>query len=520
MMPEPMPETTFPMTLSHSAFPVPEPMPAPTGSPGVPQTTSGPCGCGWSTQHGCRVSGIQLTTALTHQMLLPACHDGRASGKLCAVLRQLRSESSALSRCLDLGPRLCSVAPECQWGAQSQGQCGIDEEQLVLRLVGTENRHNPLVKMIMLHDHCSKHGEEWCDADPACAWGKAWPRDRCDVKPAIMIHMALSSPRMMGTLEQMSQEAKCLAGSVRTGNATCSRPCRMVHGLCRLEPRFAQFRSLKHTVDVLCMRSMEAGKGCPTPCQSQRVVFRGGARITCKAPAHLRPPNHPQLRMVTVNRHLVDVMTLLMGLTEPFAEQCVAQDEATCHASTPVCTQAVEAGGGMPLPPPTLVPGAPAGGHGPGVKGILQAFAHAIAEGRAGEVLEDYFENNPTAVGNITGKALGGFSALLKPSTSRSAPLPAPLEEEWEEEEEEGEGYDDFDPSDVRRHRHHRGDTAAWAAACGGAALLAAVCAGIAFGALCHARMARTQAREPLLAGGGGLADRELEPASAPPASA
>jgi len=266
-------------------------------------------------------------------------------------------------------------------------------------------------------------------------------------------------------------------------------------------------------MDLLCQRSfMQRDGSCPAPC---RVSTQSGMRQTCRGP--------PQLPMVKVrqppgsefvNRILVD----MMSATLLYQHRCQAparQHPAQCMETVTVCDREKhnfgKEGDGLVdhIGPAAALPG-------PGFKGVLQKAVHAMAAGKSAEFFDDYLENNPETITNLTSKALQSLSEYFheKPGTApmpaappaQAAP-PAPTSQGSDvpfEEVSDAPKREDLPPlPDLAKAGVSESLRNPWVIAAGAAAL-AISCSGIAMGALCHAQLLTTQAREPLLDASGG----------------
>eukprot|EP00971_Amphidinium_carterae_P161000 3192384-Amphidinium_carterae.1 len=114
--------------------------------------TSIPCGCSWSSRGGCGVSTPQFIHAFSDSKIDRLCEStdnkGNKSVSSPEVLQsetetkraeimagyecQLRARMHALlpmmKECIGLSNHACWNATYCEWGAQQERQCGIDEE--------------------------------------------------------------------------------------------------------------------------------------------------------------------------------------------------------------------------------------------------------------------------------------------------------------------------------------------------------------------------------------------------------
>mmetsp|Transcript_59296 Transcript_59296/g.138122 ORF Transcript_59296/g.138122 Transcript_59296/m.138122 type:complete len:195 (-) Transcript_59296:222-806(-) len=187
----------------------------------------------------------------------------------------------------------------------------------------------------------------------------------------------------------------------------------------------------------------------------------------------------------------------------PYQQQCVSvMHPDMCQRHGAMCDK-------EQAPALVLKEPAQAAAFGPGLKGALQRASSAIASGRAHQLLEDHFENTAEDLQNLTKMALDSLSSLFKSTAPPSTVPPTTPEPSF---------ADDAEP--LEEHELESEVMNLWVVA-GVAAMVAAVCSGVALGVLCHARLVRGQAREPLLAGSRAEAgaavpgrDNETEPMS------
>eukprot|EP00931_Biecheleriopsis_adriatica_P028719 TRINITY_DN17118_c0_g1_i2.p1 TRINITY_DN17118_c0_g1~~TRINITY_DN17118_c0_g1_i2.p1 ORF type:complete len:699 (-),score=160.96 TRINITY_DN17118_c0_g1_i2:121-2184(-) len=522
---------------------------------------AGLCGCSWNVKAGCVVSAAQMMASLTNaDMVGPrwcGSHLRKNKDALedCDIRREVFAEVQAFKKCLHLGPRDCADADECQWASQGSGQCGIDEEQLLVRLVGVENRNHPLVQMVMTHDHCSKHSEEWCEADGMCSWT---PRPRqavCDVHPDFLIRTMTENPSLVLGLMHSSRKGLCS----RLSEDACTGECAWKLGSCDLKP-FAQIQSpLEDMVQSLCTMTARLGRPCPDPCVTT-------SDNGCEPPDVFPwSSNTTDLMRGMRESRVMKIMALMSTSSILYERECVDKGALTCKASDELCDAAGE-------PNANGLSSSEGKYHsGPGMKGIIKTAAKAVAEGKAGDFLEEYLENNPDKVKQITDNALDRLSSLLVPPGRRPpgarkpvVPAGAPDDDKYEDEEPaEGRPYveeepsyiddqttasekeemqqeaerdealrekqeEEFDEEEMERMRkaavaektkkeeesgvlgvfnHVLENKKAEESGSQmllmviGGVVLAMTCAAFAFGALCHAGLLKPQAREPLLLG-------------------
>jgi len=448
------------------------------------------------------VSTRQLVESFSKSSLLGAyCSDEYSEE--CMLRKNIARTTEEFPSCLDMGPRDCRDSPLCQWNAQGDNACGIDEEQAVLRIVGPQFRGHPLVETIMMHDHCSKQTHETCDAEDACLMAYSMGGRRCDVKPSWIVREMLEYPKLMIDTKLAQAEATCRAHQLETHGfkAKCTGICRMIDGVCRMDPREierAPIPPLGAMLDMMCNQAFHAEHKCPAPCEEH---YQHGHQ-PCRGPERyhsrsftLRADQHDR-----ASDHIVKVFTVLMSSTMLYQHRCDDlghYGSNMCHAASQVCD--VEKHDFAKHHGPHFADFAKnrtAMAGSPGFKGIFKRATQAIAEGRAEHFLEDYFENNPEALGNMTKKAVDMFANFFKSSNTEAkepaivAPEPSPvLEPSPSHMVNEG-------PAEP--HPRRLGRAAPILVGLGGV-IIATVCAGVACGALCHARILGTSARQPLL---------------------
>lgn len=251
-------------------------------------------------------------------------------------------------------------------------------------------------------------------------------------------------------------------------------------------------------------------------------------KLTCRGPRQIPQVHHPAPRG---SKQVVNILVDLMSSTMLYQNRCQAparNHPAQCQESVPVCDREehrfVGKEGGSLVdhlgPSGTAMAG-------PGFKGVLQKAVQAVQAGKSSEFLDDYLENNPETVTQLTNKALQSLSDYFheKPGTTTYPTTAAPLtttNEDLEtpmtdERAEEMPALPDLTKNGMLGSLGNPWIVAA------GAAAIAISCSGIAMGALCHAQLLQSQAREPLLdANGGGAAasaagGQEMESASFTP---
>jgi len=272
---------------------------------------------------------------------------------------------------------------------------------------------------------------------------------------------------------------------------------------------------LRNVFNTLCMQSWKSshGRNCPRHC----VQIHNHAIRECRGPQldrfFLEGVQH-QIQMRTPsNERIVQVMAVLKSSQMIHQFHCDSNHTPlACQISRPTCNEDFHLPGATPQNPfgGRNSQGGPHGrGHHPGVgfKGIFREAAQAIASGHAEEYLEDYFENHPDTVKNLSKKAFDSLSKYFNKASTTSLPettVPAVTTAPPETTIEGDDGETEFT---------NQWFLNPWFIATN-ATLVAAICTGLAMGVLCHARLSRTAAREPLLASGNSgpmLREQEME---------
>mmetsp|Transcript_25385 Transcript_25385/g.59049 ORF Transcript_25385/g.59049 Transcript_25385/m.59049 type:complete len:509 (-) Transcript_25385:177-1703(-) len=212
-----------------------------------------PCGCSWSSRGGCGISSEELLHVLSHSKVDELClrtgNKGNQSATSpdvlgdaqnehvsqvlvkyeCGFREQIHKFLPKLRSCPHLAPKDCVAAPYCEWGAQQEGKCGVDEEKLVMDLAGEYNHNHPLVQFIVISNDCRERGEQSCEIEPKCEWHR-W--GGCDMKEAQFYKTILQHPRLVRMLDHLKESTFCHAYFER--NDFCiGHMCRMEYGICR-----------------------------------------------------------------------------------------------------------------------------------------------------------------------------------------------------------------------------------------------------------------------------------------------
>lgn len=459
-----------------------------------PEPASQPidCGCSWSSLSGCRVSGEQLLAGLE---ALPGANPGCAGGgdaqhhEECALRQSMASTAGKYKHCFALDAPACAASPLCSWGEQSQGECGVNELHLLQTLAGPKLSKNPIIQAALQAVTCQKFNEQSCSLHHTCAWVTMEGASMCDVAPAIAVKTVIRYPQVVIDLPRATMDAVCRAQhEAKHGyQAECdSSACRMEGTFCTLDESKYESPPIHEAMETMCQQAQSLQRTCPSPCRMKDSV--------CSAPAFgVRTPTHSKERDL-----IVKVLSLAASASVLYEERCRAPERGSrmaCQATAPVCDATAHdfAGGSSSAwaRPRDVSPG-------PGFRGVLGRAAQAFAAGRADQFLTEYLENHPEDVGNLTMQAWDSLSSLFRRAeTTTTPPPPAPAMVV----SDAGEVFE-LDRANVTdAAKIARIARAAPLLVAAGAVVVAGVCAGVAFGALCHARLSRAQAREPLLDG-------------------
>lgn len=467
------------------------------------------CGCSWSAQQGCQVSGEQVVASLSDEQQTKDWCDGYSSEE-CRIGTHVSQIVASFRHCFGLSAMRCGADPACQWGAQRVGHCGIDEEHFMVKAVGPENQNHPLVRMIMYHDHCNQLSEERCDADLLCeSQGLAGPRT-CDVKPSLVAKIIMTNPRLVLEWEETSLMAMCHAQSVhaKLGDAApslrnCGGPCSLTPaGACVVDhAKMPKTPELQQIIDGLCDSEYRMSKhDCPSPC----VFARSGSRMICRGP----PVSGSMLRVedTSPDKNLIAVLVFVTSAMMPYEQQCKHLPEMQCRDAQPVCKEKASAWAKAHLKTPSKVALPTLG-----FKGVLHEAAQAVANGKGREFMEEFISNNPDAVHELTGKLADRLKTLMQPVTTpepvAATAVPARTDEAPHTQAfSQHGGHPQVSKNTVTKQTQDKvsqlvpdglGDKLAspWiVAVC--AALVAAICAGVALGVLCSSRLLRGESRE------------------------
>lgn len=493
------------------------------------------------------MSGPQFVNALTQSNTQSMCESSAAKDQRaeleCSIRQKIKEVAEQASSCLSLNPQQCmqssiSGSALCQWAAQGANECGIDEEKLVTSLVGRWNLKHPLVRAVILHDKCSELGEQFCEANPDCKWQRGQGRRDafCDMNPSTFFRMLITKPVILQLTQFVMSGAICRAEYEHGSPPMCKAPCVLQSGICRLDVDRLKPPNMFELLEVVCSKAAENYQDCPSPC------VRSWQTRSCQRPARLPLGFDPEHMQLTREDMLVaEIFMVLQGATLVYEHQCNTMDEdpRACTASLPTCSAdrtahfmpANRKAGQIPDIPPT-----------PGMKGALGNMLSSVTHGLASHNLSQFLVEHPEVVEKVTQRlgvpkvgemiekhpqaaaaataaaaALGtGIGSILKRPAQPppdSAPAPVPLAQGSDPivprpPPAQSEGLTELtnEMNDVAIEaaagRSEAGDMSQWYSnpwtIAAGTTLSAAICAGIAMGALCHAQMFRS-ARAPLL---------------------
>lgn len=487
-----------------------------------------PCGCSWSSQNGCGISGAEFVSTLTQLVNVKVCTEGDLqddrSKMECGIRQHVKAAAERASICLGFNAQQCMHAAVtgsalCQWGAQGANQCGIDEEKLLVSLVGEPLMQHPLMQAVILHDKCSELGEQFCEANPDCSWLVTRASTAlCDMNPRSFFRALIDKPVILQLTQFSMSGAICRAEYEHGNPPSCRSPCILEAGICRLDISQAKAPNMFELMEVVCTTAQE---DCPSPCK--RMMGK------CHRPAMLPQSYDPQyMRLTNEDMIVAQVFMVLQSATLMYEQQCnLRHSRDMCFAASKTCDD-------QQIPhvtPASRQPGrtAPALPAAPGMKGALGKLLGAVTGGMASRNLSQFLLQHPDEVMKVTqklgvpkvgelmekhpagavaaaaaaGKIAQGIESILKrapspvpiPPSPRAVPAPAPAIL-----------IDSVPSSTGTRHSKDLAEAAElpaawytnpWAVAAG-TTLSAAICAGIAMGALCHAQMVRS-ARDPLL---------------------
>mmetsp|Transcript_69914 Transcript_69914/g.130645 ORF Transcript_69914/g.130645 Transcript_69914/m.130645 type:complete len:561 (-) Transcript_69914:97-1779(-) len=213
------------------------------------------CGCTMTQEEGCGMSSQQLFKVLTESPSLEMCERTDNSGdavrtshwldaeeekmrtsvlKECKAKLKLKELAKEFNVCHDLATEdACKSKPDhCEWAAQDEHMCGMDEEKLIAKFVGDEYKDHPLVKNILIQDACSTKGFEACQEDAKCGYSHA--RAKCVANNEILYNSFMEHPALFQVLDIQRRGAVCQAWAdfVWDGEICWNEECHWERGLC------------------------------------------------------------------------------------------------------------------------------------------------------------------------------------------------------------------------------------------------------------------------------------------------
>lgn len=257
----------------------------------------------------------------------------------CSMRRRVKEQVEDLAECLGFGSRDCAAMKKCQWGAQEHVRCGINEQQLLVSLLGKEHLEHPLVKAVLLNDECREHGDKTCEVSGQCilrsdrrTTGKV-----CDLHPREILQSLLARPSLVKLMDISQVGAACRA-RYEHGDNVCSEPCHMEWGVCRLDLNAVRPVTISKVVENLCSISGEFGE-CLRPC-----VEVGSS---CVSPEHVVTSANKalmnRLKKDALNSHDIEIaeaFEAIHGATELYESVCNSKKSSLgkCRAAATTCT--------------------------------------------------------------------------------------------------------------------------------------------------------------------------------------
>jgi len=368
----------------------------------------------------------------------------------CQARSEIKKTLPDRFQCMKYSASECYKSRHCEWGAQRERHCGVDEERLILDVVGEDHVDHPLVQFLVTSNACREKGQQACVADPSCEWG----HPVCDIKEALVYHQVFYHPQMLVLLQILQANAYC--HSLHESRQMCASPiCRMEYGICRFNHTMGKDLikfEFDDMVRVVCQShspsrkpravtgaedegsTTQAPPECNSPC---RVSETGECEPPVKVPHNMREAN--------ITRSDWHIFGLLLQfdasvfLTERICNH-YDRDQDRCLTSEETCGEHHK-----PEPPPvdhSNVKDLSELSHGKsggiGSDGVLGQIIQAAKTGEVNKRLDDYLQSHPEALAEIGAKMREGFENFAK--------KPAEPRDEFEEEEfVHGERDDDDD---------------------------------------------------------------------------
>jgi len=154
--------------------------------------------------------------------------------KECQARAKLRDVAKRFEVCTTLTEKeACdSKSDLCEWEAQDEKLCGIDEEKLVVAVVGDTLKTHPLIENVIVQDKCSAMNHEKCNKDAKCAW--MHEKDSCMANPALLFNAFIEHPALFVVVDSQEQAAVCgsFTENVWHGRYCWEDRCHWEHGIC------------------------------------------------------------------------------------------------------------------------------------------------------------------------------------------------------------------------------------------------------------------------------------------------
>jgi len=445
------------------------------------------CGCSWA-RAGCGVSTEQLVNGLAYSPVNRMCEQrspkdfvaGSWAARECRARHKVKDVLPKFQLCQGYGAAKCSRETQCQWGAQATGKCGIDEEELLIEVLRRDYKslEHPLIRMIRMHDECSKLGEHTCEANTKCAWQDMQGGARhCDLNMAAMYATLLEHPSILVLLDTIVASSRCRAMYEHGDPPVCAGQCEVHEDICMLGsdsllyPRYPPVTM----VNAICAAEVSQHT-CPDPC------VRNESSLSCHAPAEL-PRSFTEPRLTETDWNVIEVFYAISSATMVHEAQCNSlATEAACGDATTACSLTHVTDWGSSDGQAASGPAAA----GPGFNGALGRLAAALEAGTAGQDFEEFLQANPDKIAQQLAPGLSkGWKRLhaedKKIAAETTRPPPAPRQGTQK-------------PLSIL--------DAAFLPYALAAFVLMALCGGVATGTLCHAGFAQWGFREPGVAQG------------------
>jgi len=376
------------------------------------------CGCSYSVDKGCSISGFQLVTALKAPKIADKlCESGggpsEESNTDCRLKDHVLDTVKKTENCLSLTDatecRDYLGGGTCQWAAQKEKACGIDPEWLVVNITNASKEH-PFVRWILLTDECSAYSDDKCDAVPHCSWVQrqeptAHSRGiaHCDIDEGLLFEDMLKYPRLYQMIYLYMQSAICFENRERSPDK-CPSPCTSYRGQCYL-PKGQDNAVVLQLLEATC--GVAAENECSPPCEKRMDG-------SCTGPFQL-PTSLGSEFMNPEDEQIAHALMILSGATNTYHEQCSQHTPQECAAIKEQCRDA---------------------DHHPGVGktfittfGLSDAIAKLVDAAQNKSLIEKvdkYLKKYPESGQKALKSLVGGFNHVLAQQIDWSSPTPAP----------------------------------------------------------------------------------------------